>query len=188
MDPTGLNLEAALADPRAAAEWLQQVESDAQKFTDRVRLTRTKFEALAARSWSFPQRSPSGTPSGSRKEADSNAERPQDTSQQNGPADGQQRKQPRAGQLAQEAGAAAGVGVPWRVRVLRVLDADSDPAREWTVREISEATGRPNHRSMRLLLQELVAEGLLTRRTELPRSVFYRRALPARSDEEGAIG
>ncbi|MFD5410387.1 hypothetical protein [Streptomyces nojiriensis] len=186
MDLTGLNLEAALADPHAAVQWLRQVESDAEKFTEHVRLTRTKFEALAARSWSFPRQNDGGTPSPSGSEqAGSNAEPAQDTSQPNGPADSQQPEQPPTGQPSQAAGAAP--GVPWRVRVLAVLDAESDPAREWTVREISEASGRANHRSMRLLLQELVAEGLLTRRTELPRAVFYRRALPARPGEEGAM-
>lgn len=178
MNSIGLDLEAAVANPQAAVEKLKQVEAEAEEFTVLVRVMRAKFEALAARPpapWPFPRQNRGSGPS-SAEDAGSGASRgaeaPTDSSRN---TTDQQEGQPRAGEETKAPGAAAGAHAPWRVRVLAVLDAGSDRDREWTVREISEAAGRANHRSMRLLLQELVAEGLLTRRNELPRSVFYRR-------------
>ncbi|MFE9219952.1 hypothetical protein ACFYN3_26810, partial [Streptomyces lavendulae] len=66
------------------------------------------------------------------------------------------------------------------VAVLEVTAAD--PEREWRLHEISEATGQPNQRSLRVLVEQLVGKGLLSKRTVKPRYVLY-RAAPAHTEE-----
>ncbi|MEW1637598.1 hypothetical protein AB0469_26450 [Streptomyces sp. NPDC093801] len=170
MDSISLDWEAAVADPRGAVELLMRVEEDAVDFLARVRLLRTKLEVLVERPWVFPgQRGP--------HPGDDEHDDAADCSPRSGPEPCEVSPQA-SSEEAQPAG--SGLRVPYRLRVLEVTAAD--PEREWRLHEISEATGQSNQRSLRVLVEQLVGKGLLSKRTVKPRYVLY-RAAPAHTEE-----
>ncbi|MEE1794540.1 hypothetical protein PUR28_27835 [Streptomyces sp. BE308] len=147
MDSISLDWEAAVADPVGTVSRLRRVEEETAEFLARVGAVRTKLEALGEAPWAPPAAAPSGTPPP--------------------PADAPSAKS------ATGAAGAGGEQVTRRAQVLDLLGHGGE--REWNVREIGEAIGQPNLRSLRVLAEDLVHQGLLTRRTVLPRSVLYRR-------------
>ncbi|MEU8542981.1 hypothetical protein AB0C52_23845 [Streptomyces sp. NPDC048717] len=67
----------------------------------------------------------------------------------------------------------------WSLRALAASGVSRQRReREWNIREIGEAIGQPNLRSLRVLAEKLAALGLVMRRTVSPRPVLYRRPGP----------
>ncbi|MEU4953754.1 hypothetical protein ACFYN3_30310 [Streptomyces lavendulae] len=111
MDSISLDWEAAVADPRGAAELLVRVEEDTVDFLARVRLVRTKLEVLVERPWGFPgQRGP-------HPGDDEHADVTEDS-----PRSGREPYQVSPQASSKEARpAGSGLRVPYRLRVLVVL-------------------------------------------------------------------
>ncbi|MFF5727715.1 hypothetical protein [[Kitasatospora] papulosa] len=151
MDSISLDWEAAVADPAGTVDKLRRVEGETAEFLARVGAVRAKLEALQGRPWAPPP--PASGPPPEERETDCGAPG----------SDGPQ---------GSEAGA-GGEQVTRRAQVLDLLGRGGE--REWNIREIGEAIGQPNLRSLRVLAEDLVHEDLLTRRTVPPRSVVYRR-------------
>ncbi|MFD7417525.1 hypothetical protein ACFVZ3_39815 [Kitasatospora purpeofusca] len=172
MDSISLDWETAHADPREAARLLGRVEKDIEDHLAQVRGMRERLEELAARAPQSPPAGPARAGAGAR-----DTPRP-------GPAPGATVPRPRtAVPPADAAGGPAQGRAPWRVRVLEVVRAGGP--REWTLRELSERSGQPNQRSLRVTVEEMVDKGELAKRTLPPRFVRYR--LPAHAPEGVAV-
>ncbi len=151
MDSIDLAWLTAGADPMPVVEALRRVERDTEEQLARIRRMLAWLEQAPGRADLYAQWARTGPSCGAVPAPRGTGETP--------------------------AGPAGGGSVPWRVRILQAVAADR--SRQWRLRELAEAIGQPNHRSLRVTAEELVARGELGRRMLAPRDVRYLAAAPA---------
>ncbi|WP_103940110.1 hypothetical protein [Thermomonospora echinospora] len=153
--------EAVVADPSGVLEQLrsqraaleQQLGDVAERIELVTRMAETREE------WQRRYGSPSTTgPEGGPSASDPSAQRP---GSQEGPgpstAQGPAAGPPNAAQEDK------GTAVPRRVQVESLLG--QDPSRWWKTRQIAEELGVDNHRSLRVLLDQMTKQGRLVKKS-----------------------